>query len=123
MNGDGKVHLWHGFDLRNLRFLLLRRPPREEIPDRPFPGFAGYDHTVHQLLRGETLRCSITEETSRTWPAPLSFEEQVVEVVVDIDKKTAGKTAHSSFPGAGCGIGDSAQCDCGGEVSSGHHSV
>src|SRR3989442_13738858 len=79
MNGDGKVDLWHGFDLRNLRFLLLRRPPREEIPDRPFPGFAGYDQTVHQLLRGEKLRCSITEkiEEERTLQGALAVDENV----------------------------------------------
>src|SRR5262245_46613063 len=49
----------------------------------------------HQFSR--TVGEVIAKEAQRTWPAPLLLEYEVVEIMVDIDQKTSGKTT-------GCGL-------------------
>ena len=86
-----------------------------------------YRHQFHRVKWqhefSRTVREVIPKEADGTGPPPLLFEEQIIQIVIDVDQKPAKKGARRSFYGSGCIVRGRAERQRSGEVSSRHHTV
>src|SRR5438093_4673604 len=69
------------------------------------------------------IRKVITQETERSRLPPLLLEEQIIQVVIDIDQKSAGKTPCCGFRRTAHSVSSTAKRERSRKVSSRHHEL